>query len=225
MREKRTFTEKLREEKPEKKFTLFPGAFYRRYYEDYLEYNEIEPDGRTVIRRVYQGTWYTADLDRRGRILYKTAITAAWVISVILFGILIYRGTSLDARWYMGTAHILAALGILWNNIAVVSCLLAPVKMTHYEYKTSVRDYRYSSMLMAAGFLASGLIALISMLAGNRSDAGTLLVLAGGYLAAAGVSFCANRYSCRITYTKEGSKPFRVKDMEPEGSGTDRPEP
>ena len=192
---KQTFTERLRSEKPERKFTLSPGAFYRRYYEDFLEYNEIEADGKVVIRRVYQGTWYTADLDRRGRIRYKAAIAAAWILEVALFGVLIYYGTSLDARWYMAVAHFVAAAGILWNFAAVASCLLAPEKMTHYEYKTSVRDYRISSTLMASGFGVSAVISFITALTPGNESRRLLLLLALGYLAAAGIMFLANRYS------------------------------
>ena len=217
---KQTFTERLRsEEKPEKKFTLFPGAFYRRYYEDFLEYNEIDADGKIVIRRVYQGTWYTADLDRRGRIRYKTAIAAAWILSVSLFGVMIYYGTSLDAKWYMAAAHLLATLGILWNFAAVVSCLLAPVKMTSYEYKTSVRDYRISSMMMAVGFAVSAAIALASALAGKSGSGRLLLFLTLGYLAAAGMMLFGDRYSSDVTYTRDAAKPFRVQDVDPEWNG------
>jgi hypothetical protein len=132
---------------------LFHSRSYHSYFEGYQEYKEVNSRGRTKIRRVYTGTWYSQDLDTARYILLR-------LLYVLLFfgiiGMLVLAAISQKESGnvlYVVIPEILT-VGLLFRMLYIlfVNYLFAPGQMTLNDYRTTAGSLKICSLALAISF-------------------------------------------------------------------------
>lgn len=177
---------------------------YHRYFEGYSEYETLDSRGKTVIRRVYEGTVYSQNLDRKQRVKLHVLLGVLWLAGAAVFALAATRPVPANMLWYSVLPQF-AVLGFLvWALTALVNYYMAPEKMTVADYNTGSRRLVKSSL---AALIAMLLCAAVYLICAFAFEECILLHLLCAALC--GVSallmLLVNRLESNVTYTEEKS--------------------
>jgi hypothetical protein len=185
----------------EKTKSQYHSRVYHRYFEGWAEKVVIAGAGTPVIKRVYIGSYYSANLTGRQRLLRKLLYVALYLVAAALYGFTGTRNTAVALVKYASVPVGLA--------FPVMLCLLVPLYFNlTVPAEMIVRQYRDSSATLrgvcAAAFALLGLSALTALLflaLTPDAPAGQTLLCAGGYLLSASAVFAIWRLEKKLVYT------------------------
>ena len=163
----------------------YHSKMYHRHFEGYSEYETTNAKGKTVIKRVYTGEYYTLDLPKEKRLGLRVLYGALFVLISMLFFMASSRDLELNVKWYSAIAQLGVLIGLFWTLGGLLSLYTAPGNMTVGDWKSSSRNLRYGS-ICAAVFLE--LNAFISLMFLFFADDWTGYFLSIGLYFAAGLA-------------------------------------
>lgn len=177
---------------------------YHRYFEGYSEYETLDSRGKTIIKRVYEGTVYSSELDRRGKTGLRLLLSALWFASGAVFVLAATREVTANMLWISALLQF-AVLGCLvWMLTALVNVWMSPEKMTAADYKTGSRRLISSALTALAVMLLCSLTYLICAFVFEEYILMHLLC-AGLCCVSALLMLLANRLESNVTYHEEKS--------------------
>lgn len=117
----------------------YHSFFYHKYFEGWVEYEVLSPNGKKEITRLYTAPWYQMDLGRRRKILWLLGSLLLIGASALCFFYGFIADTSANTKVYVVIPEAVAAVfsGILF--ITYLSMATAPKQLTIYEYSSTIQ--------------------------------------------------------------------------------------
>lgn len=122
---------------------------YHRHFEGYAEVESTNEKNRTVIRRVYVGSYYRLDLPRRKRVLLRLTYLGLLLLTGIAFGFAASRPVGANRTWYLAIAQMLTLWGLGAVAISLLAHCTAPREMTIGDWKASSKKLRRNALCSA----------------------------------------------------------------------------
>jgi len=142
----------------------YHSRMYHRHFEGYSEYEATNKKGKTVIKRVYTGEYYTLDLPKEKRIGLYISYAALLVLIMLVFFAAASRDVELNTKWYSAITQLGVLVGIFWTLGGAVCLFTAPKNMTIGDWKSSSCSLKYGSICTAVFLELNALISVMYML-------------------------------------------------------------
>lgn len=180
------------------------SAAFRRHFKDYVEFVELDEDGHTHLRRVYQGLWHIPALSRAERLREKLLLALLFAAGLVLFLFAALRTVPANRTWFLAVAHFAVLAAAAYTLTGLYNHLTAGEKLTTADFGSGPRRVRIGALGMA-GLLS--LCALLYLLCAFLYRPFVLphLLCAALSLAAALALFAAWYLEGRVSYTTEQS--------------------
>lgn len=185
--------------------SIHHSRYYHRYYEGYTEIRTPNPDSRFKpykIQRIYTAPYTVPDLDGRDyriRMIYYGLLAAA--------AVLLYVSAFTDRNVAMNTVRQLAAGAVLVTlvplflmSVSLIAYWLRPKRMKYYDYRTSTRRLKLTSVISAGGCLLAALGFCVYLFAAGSANLTAELLYIGRLIAASGACFALFRMERRMPY-------------------------
>ena len=190
------------------------SKMHSRLFEGYEEYETTNARGKTVIKRVYVGEYYTLDLPKSRCIALHVLYGALFVLVVLLFSIAAGRNLTLNSKWYTVIAQLGALECLVWTFGGLLSLFAAPKNMTIGEWKNSSRNLRYGSFCTAVFLELNAVISLLGWLFAKEP---------AGYFTNTGLFFGAGLMALMLNHL-EANAPYKHFPSENTVPQTPRPQ-
>ena len=180
------------------------SAAFRRHFRDYVEFTEVDEEGRSHIRRVYQGMWYIPSLSLKERRREQL-----WLVLLYLLGLGLFLAASLytvpaNRLWFLGVAQFFGIAAAAYTLTGLYNYLTAGEKLTETDHSSGPMRVRRGLVAMAAALLLCAAL-YVSCIFQYKPFTRPLLLCAGLSLLSALALFAANRLDSRIVYTRQRS--------------------
>jgi hypothetical protein len=180
---------------------------YHRYFAGYTETKIVQEDGKTVIERVYTGTYYKRQLEGKNMLILKLAYLALAIAAAVLFAVNALKRVELNFQWYIALLETMAVVAIFWELIASVNYLISPETMTRYEFKISSCSIKRATAFAAAVLSALCVVSIVFEILTSCASDGEHIAYAARYLVAALCSLTVNILESRLVkYDKFASE-------------------
>ena len=177
----------------------------RRFFEGYVQYVTVSPDGKRHRHNVYTGYWYTQRLTKQERTRHKL-----WNILLFLVGAaaLIFACTRVipvNTRWFAAIPSFAGLYAFGWIAVAVFNEFIVPQKRTIGDYRATSLGLRRGGMM---ALVSSGVTFLVTLgyLLANDGDFRTNLIAAVCELLAAAAGYAVWRLEGKVVYDKKLSE-------------------
>lgn len=179
--------------------------FYHRHFEGYSEYYEVDPsNGKSRIKRVYTGAYYSRDMSRKQRLFLKLVLTFVWLATAAVFIFCASRPYSANRMRYIVFAQVGSIVGLAWAAIGLVNCWTVPVKMVVGEWRSSSEKLRYGSICAAVFFALSAIMTTLDFFVGGGGEK-THFICAAGFLLCGVLMMLEYRIEANTRYITEQS--------------------
>lgn len=177
---------------------------YHRYFAGYTEVKKPKGDGTGfTIERIYTGTYYRRRMDRTRSTLLKILYVLLVLAAAVMYVMSAVQRTELNSLWYVTALEAVSFALIVWTFIASGNYVIAPEKMTRYEYNSSSKSIQRSSMCAAAGFF---LLAFSSAVYIFLHDEMSEIWFSARFLIGSVCLFAVNRLEYSVDYEKFASE-------------------
>lgn len=178
------------------------SSSYHKYFEGYKEYETVNEKGKTVIRRVYEGTLYCPELTKKQRTRLKIAVPVLWLLAVGIFIFAATRYVKMNASWY-GAILELGVLGcMIWELTAVINYLMSREKLTVNDFRSGSRRLLKSSFVVMGALILTSLVYIVCSFI-YHEELGAHFLCAVYCWVATLPQLLLNRLESNVTYSEE----------------------
>ena len=110
---------------------------YHRHFEGYVEREEVNAAGKTVIRRVYTGEFRRLELPKRKRVGLRLTYFILWALMAAAFGFSASRPIGANHSWYLAISQMLGVCSLGYVFIKLLTHSTAPRNLTVGDWKAS----------------------------------------------------------------------------------------
>ena len=180
------------------------SAAFRRHFRDYVEFTEVDEDGRSHVKRVYQGMWHIPSLPLPERRREQLWLALLFAVGMALFLTAALRAVPANRLWFLAVAQFLVIASAAYTLTGLYNYLTAGEKLTEADYNSGPIRVRTGSAATAGALLLCAAL-YISSVFSYRPFAAPQLFCAGLCLLSALALFALNRLDSRVAYTKQRS--------------------
>jgi hypothetical protein len=136
------YAEEVSKEEDERAGRRIHRGAYHRHFEGYSEYYEEDNRGRLKIHRVYTGTYYSIQMPKRKRRLWKLIYVLLWLALAVVYAYSSSLRGGANLTKYGAVCSVGCIVGVAWIFLGLFAYLLAPLKMTVGEWRSSSERMR-----------------------------------------------------------------------------------
>lgn len=149
---------------PDAKKTYHSKA-YHRFFEGFEEHEVPGDDGKNRIERIYTGAWYSLPLSKTRKILLLLGYVFLFLIACFCYFYACSRRISSNTQWFTILFESISLICLGWVVVSLFNYLTRPPKMTIYEFKSTSKSLRRSSLFATIGLLITWLISSVYSIA------------------------------------------------------------
>lgn len=172
---------------------------YHNYFEDYVEYETLNSQGKLVLVRHYKGDWYIENGGRPVKLRRRIGLGFLLLVIIGLFIAAACLPIPSNRLWY-GVGQVPVFILLVLQGYAFFTFLTLEERITIGQYKRGYERVRTYSLITAFAFALSLVLQLAGLLV-TREKIPLALLAAGLTLLGGGLSYLQNRLMIRIPFT------------------------
>lgn len=180
---------------------------YHRFFAGYTEVKKVKQGGLGyTIDRVYTGQYFERRMGKGRSIALKALYLALYLAAAAAFVMSAVARVEINSVWYIVAPEALSAAALVWAGVGVVNYLIAPMKMTKYEYNSSSRSLIRSSAVSFALLLVTAGAVCLYLFMKKPADLPETTACAVRCAVGAAAMIALNRIECGVKYEKYASE-------------------
>ena len=177
----------------------------RRFFEGYVQYVTVGPDGKRHRYNVYTGYWYTQQLTKQERTRHKLLNILFFLVGAAALVFACTRTIPVNTRWFAAIPSFAGLYAFCWIAVAVFNEFIVPQKRTIGDYRATSLGLKRGGMMALISSGVTFLITLGYLMAGD-GDLRLNLLAAVCELLAAGMGLLVWYLERKVVYEKKLSE-------------------